>query len=409
MYVITSKIFQNILSLFHQVRHFEQPADALLSKYFRDNRKLKKPEKNIIAETIYTILRNYFKLTKMTSSTEQLIIYSWIRFMNIPAREVENILPREYGAYLNLGKIDDMVIELPEWIIERLATFMTMAEIKLLDNAMSSQPDLTLRVNTIKMNRKELLAEFKQQGIAAVETKYSPYGVRIKDKSILMNNELFLTGCFEVQDEASQLAGVFFNAKRGEMITDFCAGSGGKTLIFGMTMKNSGRIYAFDNNERRLNNLKPRLARSGLSNIYAQLISSENDSKLKRLAEKMDRVFVDAPCLGLGTIRRNPDLKFRQSITSLEEMTRLQAQILQSASKLVKFGGVLAYATCSILREENREIVDAFIENNSQFEIINLNQSISEVGLSVADERYLELFPHLHNTDGFFCCLMKKN
>ena len=218
-----------------------------------------------------------------------------------------------------------------------------------------------------------------------------------------------MQGLIEVQDEASQLAGLLLEPKRGDMVVDFCAGSGGKTLLFGMLMKNSGRIYAFDVNERRLGNLTPRLARSGLSNVYPQLITSENDSKLKRLAEKMDRVFVDAPCLGLGTLRRNPDLKFRQNEQGLAEINVKQLDILTAASRLVKPGGVLVYATCSILRAENQDVVENFLSEHAEFEIVEVKQVLKNLDLVLKDQRYLELNPVTHDTDGFFACIMQKN
>ncbi len=409
MYFVNFKVFKYTLDLWKEVKRFEYPTDAVLSKFFRDNRKINKNDKNIIAETIYTILRNYYKLHKVTQSDELLILCAWINLMKVSTDDIAEIFSRTYHEYLDLDKLDYDVIELPEWVIEKLLKVMSLDEIKALDKEMSAQARLTLRTNTLKINRKDLIAELKQQNIIATETKYSPWGVVIKEKASLMNNDLFANGCFEVQDESSQLAGLFFDAKRSEMITDFCAGSGGKTLVFGMTMKNTGRIYSFDVNERRLNNMKPRLSKSGLSNIYPQLITSEKDSKLKRLAEKMDRVFVDAPCLGFGTIRRNPDLKFRQSINSLAEINEKQISILSSAAKLVKSGGVLAYATCSILPEENQNIVQQFLESNPDYKIIELNELANDIGLELKDNNYLELFPHIHGTDGFFCCLMKKD
>jgi 16S rRNA (cytosine967-C5)-methyltransferase len=191
------------------------------------------------------------------------------------------------------------------------------------------------------------------------------------------------------------------------MVTDFCAGSGGKTLLIGMLMRNSGRIYAFDVNERRLTNLTPRLARSGLSNVYSQLISNENDTKIKRLAGKMDRVFVDAPCLGLGTLRRNPDLKLRQKEADIAEITVKQLAILTAASSLVKSGGRLVYATCSILAEENQDIITAFLSTHPNFEILEINQVIDVESLTLKDQRYLELSPNIHDTDGFFACVLQ--
>ena len=163
----------------------------------------------------------------------------------------------------------------------------------------------------------------------------------------------------EVQDEGSQLLAALVDAKRGEMVVDFCAGAGGKTLALGAAMRNTGRLYAFDVSGHRLESLKPRLARSGLSNVHPAQIAHERDDRIKRLAGKIDRVLVDAPCSGLGTLRRNPDLKWRQSPKSLEELQAKQSAILAGAARLLKPGGRLVYATCSLLPQENERVAEA--------------------------------------------------
>ena len=397
--------------LLAQVLEFEHPADALLSKFFRENRKLGLKDRNVIAETTYTILRHYIKLTKVVAAKNSftLIGYTWVKLLGVGRHEIRELRTINLGELDKLPELDMNVVELPEWVIQRLSANLTPDEITELAKAMTKQAPLTLRVNTIKTSRNDVLAAFSEQGIKVKPTVFSPYGVKLNDRAALIKNELFLQGLIEVQDEASQLAGLLLEPKRGDMVVDFCAGSGGKTLLFGMLMKNSGRIYAFDVNERRLGNLTPRLARSGLSNVYPQLITSENDSKLKRLAEKMDRVFVDAPCLGLGTLRRNPDLKFRQNEQGLAEINVKQLDILTAASRLVKPGGVLVYATCSILRAENQDVVENFLSEHAEFEIIEVKQVLKNLDLVLKDQRYLELSPVTHDTDGFFACIMQKS
>ena len=204
---------------------------------------------------------------------------------------------------------------------------------------MQEPAPLDLRVNTLLANREEVLALLKSDGIEGDATPYSPVGVRLSGKPAINRHELFVTGKVEVQDEGSQLLGYLLAPQRRDMVVDFCAGAGGKTLMLAALMRSQGRIYAFDTSEKRLNNLKPRLKRSGLSNLYPQLIANENDLKVKRLAGKIDRVLVDAPCSGLGTLRRNPDLKWRQSLQSIEELKHKQAAILASAANLLKPGG----------------------------------------------------------------------
>lgn len=191
------------------------------------------------------------------------------------------------------------------------------------------------------------------------------------------------------------------------MVVDFCAGAGGKSLMLGALMHSQGRLYAFDNSEKRLNNLKPRLKRSGLSNLYPQLIMNENDIKVKRLTGKIDRVLVDAPCSGLGTLRRNPDLKWRQSPQSIEELKRKQAAILSSAANLLKPGGRLIYATCSFLPEENQEIVENFLTSHPRFMLLNCAELMVQQKIPLDTGVFLQLSPRLHNTDGFFAAVLE--
>jgi 16S rRNA (cytosine967-C5)-methyltransferase len=198
-------------------------------------------------------------------------------------------------------------------------------------------------------------------------------------------------------------------AKRGEMVADFCAGAGGKTLALGAFMRNTGRLYAFDVSEKRLARLKPRLARSGLSNVHPVLIAHERDAKIKRLSGKLDRVLVDAPCSGLGTLRRNPDVKWRQTQVGISELNVKQSAILDSAARLLKAGGRLVYATCSMLEEENENIVQAFLLAHPDFTLLPVSQVLEEQKVDLAMGDYLKMFPHKHHTDGFFAAVMQRN
>jgi 16S rRNA (cytosine967-C5)-methyltransferase len=242
----------------------------------------------------------------------------------------------------------------------------------------------------------------------ASATPFSPIGIRLRGKPALNKHQLFLGGKVEVQDEGSQLLGFLLAPKRNDMVVDFCAGAGGKTLLLGAMMNSQGRLYAFDISEKRLANLKLRLKRSGLSNLHPQLIAHENDQKIKRLAGKIDRVLVDAPCSGMGTLRRNPDLKFRQSPQSIEELTQKQASILAAASKLLKPGGRLVYATCSLLPQENRAIVDAFLAAHPDFVLRPANEILAQQLIHLDTGECLQLSPLQHGTDGFFAAVMER-
>ncbi|AUR51502.1 RsmB/NOP family class I SAM-dependent RNA methyltransferase [Aquella oligotrophica] len=408
--MINDSLLKLNVQLLREVLEFKIPTDALLSKFFRENRKLQFTDRGIIAETVYTILRNYYKLSTAIEikNTFTLIAYVWLHYLKTPPSELSKLKSIKLAVIETLPRVNENTIEFPEWIKNRLSKNLPEAEIKNLSKAMEQQAPLTLRVNTLKMSVSEVHKVLNAEGIKSELTKFSPFGITLENKADLMRNKLFLDGAIEVQDEASQLAGILLEPKRSEMVVDFCAGSGGKTLLFGMLMKNTGRIYAFDINERRLGNLTPRLARSGLSNVYPQLIESENDSKIKRLHGKIDKVFVDAPCLGLGTLRRNPDLKFRYNEESLLQINEQQLSILSAASKLVKSGGKIVYATCSILREENQDIVEKFLAAESDFRLIDIGQIPVLEKLKLTDSRFLTLSPAVHGTDGFFAAVIEK-
>jgi 16S rRNA (cytosine967-C5)-methyltransferase len=201
------------------------------------------------------------------------------------------------------------------------------------------------------------------------------------------------------------------------MVVDFCAGAGGKTLAIGASMRNTGRLYAFDTSPHRLAALKPRLARSGLSNVHPAAIAHERDDRVKRLAGKIDRVLVDAPCSGLGTLRRNPDLKWRQNLTLVAELAVTQAAILHNAARLLKPGGRLVYATCSMLVQENEAIAQAFSDSHREFMTADAGSILTSLKVEGAaglcsggesGQRYLHLWPHRHQTDGYFAAVWQK-
>jgi 16S rRNA (cytosine967-C5)-methyltransferase len=222
----------------------------------------------------------------------------------------------------------------------------------------------------------------------------------------------FRAGLFEVQDEGSQLLAALVDARRGEMVVDFCAGAGGKTLALGAAMRNTGRLYAFDTSGHRLHALKPRVARSGLSNVHTVQIAHERDERIKRLAGKIDRVLVDVPCSGLGTLRRNPDLKWRQSPATVAQLRQQQQAILAGAATLLKPGGRLVYATCSLLALENEDVARTFGEDHAQFESVAAEQALAQAHIAQAGElvqdKWFRLWPHRHHTDGFFAAVWQR-
>jgi 16S rRNA (cytosine967-C5)-methyltransferase len=406
--MITNNIFYSLINLIKELFKFNTPTDKLLSTYFRNNRKLSSQQRALVAETVYTILRNYYKLTAtLNDNIPEIIGITWLKLMQIKPSLFAEIKLINYAKISQLDFVanDLSLFELPQWLITELKLQFTNEELLQLSNSMQQEASLDLRVNILKNNVNNVLKELK--AFNPIAMTYSNFGVRVKDKTFLAKHPLFLNGDIEVQDESSQIAGMLLNPKQGDTIVDFCAGAGGKTLLFGMLMRNSGRIYALDINEKRLNNLKPRAARAQLSNIYTMLISSEFDTKLNKLFGKIDKVFVDAPCSGIGTLRRSPELKFRQTLDSINELNKIQLSIITQAAKLVKSNGYLVYATCSILKQENQDIVNKFLTENKNFTLIPLTQVFKSNHFN-SQQDYLTLLPHIHGCDGFFAALLQR-
>jgi 16S rRNA (cytosine967-C5)-methyltransferase len=300
-------------------------------------------------------------------------------------------------------------MSLPDWIYDRLAARFPEEELAALGRSMLEPAPLDLRVNTLLTKREDALAALRASEIEARPCSLSPAGIRLKDKPQLEKHALFVGGHVEVQDEGSQLVAMLVDARRGQMVVDFCAGAGGKTLALGALMHSAGRLYAFDTSERRLTNLKPRLKRSGLSNVHPQLIDSENDIRVKRLAGKIDRVLVDAPCSGTGTLRRNPDIKWRQQETAIAELSAKQRSILSAAARLPKIGGRLIYATCSLLAEENEAVVEAFLAERPNWTVVDAAEMLRQAGVPFAEVGpYVHLLPHRDDTDGFFVAVLER-
>ena len=437
---------------------FEHPADAVVSRFFRENRQLGPRERATLAETAYSVLRKkllFESLARAGSGARErrLAILGFAESLNAQSKgESSKPANKNYGKSANTaaGKprqtfdtqsfiaaaltlpeqqwlqacqevqpedlMESQRHNLPQWLAEPLKAqvgdeFWPLAE------SMEISAPLDLRVNALNSKRAEVQQELAKAGIVAEETPYSPWGLRVHGKPALNQLNAFIRGALEVQDEGSQLLALLLDAKRGEMVVDFCAGAGGKTLAIGATMRNTGRLYAFDVSGHRLDALKPRLARSGLSNVHPAAIAHERDERIKRLAGKIDRVLVDAPCSGLGTLRRNPDLKWRQSPEAVAELTQKQTAILDSAARLVKAGGRLVYATCSILPQENEGIAEAFSAAHPDFELEDAGAVLEQLKVENAaqlctggesGQSYLRLWPHRHATDGFFAAVWKR-
>ncbi|MEW6313633.1 MAG: RsmB/NOP family class I SAM-dependent RNA methyltransferase [Pseudomonadota bacterium] len=395
------------------------PADAVLRRHFREHPELGARDREFVAELVFGVLRRKRLLEYLVgerATPRRLALAYLMKIGGLNLREFAELASESETKWLAQVKAmptDALPLavraDLPDWLVEKLVAFADEHAILELARGMQQPAPLDLRVNTLLAGRDEVLEKFREENIAAVPTPYSPLGVRLADKPALNKHALFVAGKFEVQDEGSQLLGFLLAPKRRDMVVDFCAGAGGKTLLLGALMHSQGRLYAFDVSEKRMHNLKLRLKRSSLSNVHPQLIHNENDLKIKRLAGKIDRVLVDAPCSGLGTLRRNPDLKWRQTPQDIEELKQKQAAILAAAAKLIKPGGRLVYATCSILPEENQEIVEAFLAGHGNFKLLDCAQLLAAQDIALDTGRYLQLLPHLHHTDGFFAAALERN
>jgi 16S rRNA (cytosine967-C5)-methyltransferase len=423
---ITGLVVDHLAQLLAQVLRFEGPADAVMSRYFRHHTKLGSRDRGLIAEAVFFALRRYASLRWMmqpahpgraprlaaliTLAREHGMEALDARAMRGDERAIRHALSMRVDAAPRAVQA-----EVPLWLYRKVGDQYGDADA--LFAAMTEGAPLDLRVNTQRAKRDEVLAELRSSTrqhapLHAEATPYSPDGIRLLEKPGLTRWPLFQDGKIEVQDEGSQLIGRLVAPRRGDMVVDFCAGAGGKTLALGSLMRSTGRIYAFDIHARRLAGLGPRLKRSGLSNVHPAAIATENDMRVKRLSGKIDRVLVDAPCSGSGTLRRNPDLKWRFDESELARVNSVQRKVLRAAARLVKPEGRLVYATCSLLAEENQAVVERFLADQQQFSLLPAAEVLATQAIRIPEtERfapYFVMLPHLHGTDGFFAAVLQR-
>jgi len=274
--------------------------------------------------------------------------------------------------------------------------------------ALLTAAPLDLRVNPLKATREVVLRALRALGLRAERSRMAPYGVRVNERPSLSSLPMLKNGEVEIQDEGSQLVAMLVDARPGERVVDFCAGAGGKTMAIAAQMLNKGHIIACDVRDNRLKRSAERFRRAELHNIETRLLASERDRWVKRHKGAFDRVLVDAPCSGTGTWRRNPDARWRALGAGLDSLLPLQGSILASAARLVKPGGRLVYATCSMLHEENEEQVATFLAAHPAFRVVTLHEAAPQLTDS-AHSDYLSLTPARHGTDGFFAAIMRRD
>lgn len=397
-----------------EILRFARPADQVLSAYFRRHPELGPRERGLIAETSFAVLRRRRSLAAAAGGDEPraLVAGALARVLGFSARALEAIADPDWIAQVRAAGTDaypDAVrADLPDWLWERLEQEHGRKEAMRIAQGLLNPAPLDLRVNLARVSREEAQQRLVADGLDARPTPYSPAGLRLSGKPAINRHPLFKEGLVEVQDEGSQLLAWLVAPRRGEMVADYCAGAGGKTLALGMLMRGAGRIYAMDVSDKRLAALRPRAARAGLSNVHSVALSGESDPRAKRLAGKLDRVLVDAPCSGFGTLRRNPDLKWRHDARAVTELAAKQRRILEAAARLVKPGGRLVYATCSILREENEAVADAFQAGHPGFRPLSCSALLAAQRIDLAGGERLRLWPHVHATDGFFAAAYER-
>ena len=410
---VTRALLAHAASALSRILRFDAPADQLLSAYFRQQRSLGPSERAFVAEAVFAVLRRRRSLEAAAgaSTPSALVAAALLRVLGLSARALQGLVDEDLLRKLREARNAELPpavrADLPDWLWQRLVEQRGEEEAMRLAQGLLNPAPLDLRVNLARIERDAAQARLAGDGIEADATPYSPACLRATGRPAINRHPLFADGLIEVQDEGSQLLAWLVAPRRGEMIADYCAGAGGKTLALGMLMRGTGRIYAMDISAKRLAALAPRAARAGITNVHT-LVLGEDDARARRLAGKLDRVLVDAPCSGFGTLRRNPDLKWRHGPDAIAELGAKQRAILKAAARLVKPGGRLVYATCSILQEENDAVADDFLRENAEFRPFSCAEAFAAGRIALDTGERLRLSPHLQGMDGFFAaCFVK--
>ena len=381
----------HLVHLLGALRQLKQPAEAALAAYFAQHPQLGARDRGQLADAVYQVLRLRPGYDALASG-----VPDW-------ATQVADLLQR--GADARAAHPH----HLPDWLAQALQA--AHPQFSALAQALVEPAPLDLRVNLQRAKPAAVLAELAQAGIQAQPTALAPAGLRVVGRVNVQRLPSFAQGWFEVQDEGSQLLALLLGARRGEQVVDFCAGAGGKTLALADAMRGQGQVLALDTSAHRLAAMRPRLARLGLQHmVQTMALEGLADARLQRWQRKAHRVLVDAPCSGLGTLRRHPGIKWRVQPSDIVQHAQTQQQVLQAAAQLVAPGGRLVYATCSLLPDENQAVAQAFASHNPNWQLVPAAQALPK---SVAQrlgggaEPYLSLRPDQHGCDGFFAAVWK--
>jgi 16S rRNA (cytosine967-C5)-methyltransferase len=427
---------QTAIDLLHAIHGGSAPADRATAAFFRNRRYIGAKDRRDVLDRAYAVLRRRAALDwwiwKSGQSPRDLdrarliaslaLLDGWtadriagsfdgVDYHPPKLDEAERRIAKAVAgkAIENGEQPDDVRGEYPDWIaplLEKRFGARLDAEMRAAITAASTD----LRVNTLKATREEAIAVLKKEGVTAMPTGLSPVGLRVHGRPPLATMQVFKDGLIEVQDEGSQLVALLADARPGQRVADFCAGAGGKTLAMAAKMNNKGKIVACDVLEGRIDRAAVRFNRAGVHNVERKALSSERDQWVKRHAGTFDRVLVDAPCSGTGTWRRNPDAKWKLTPEDVAELQQVQRNILDSAWRLVKPGGRLIYATCSLLAEENEAQIEAFLSERADFKRVPVGEVWASAigGACPATSDTLSLTPAQHGTDGFFAAVVER-
>ncbi len=403
-------LLQHAQNLLRTAFSFERALDSVVSDFFRAHKNLGQKDRALLAELVYFSVRHKRFLEALSGGNlKQIILLSAFLENKNDFDVLLNENEKAFFQHFDLKEYEkklpfSVFYSFPDWLLKALP--FKGKDLENLCRALNQKAPFDLRINPLKIKMEEGLAAFPN----AQTMPFSPFGFRLKENRALYQHPLFLEGKIEVQDEGSQLVALLTNAHRRENVADFCAGAGGKSLLLGAMMKNSGTLYGIDISEKRLYQFKQRFKKSGLSNIHFLRIENEKDARLKRLKNRFDCVLADVPCSGTGTLRRNPDLKWRQNEEKIKKLNELQLSILNSASSLVKKGGRLIYSTCSLLPMENENIAETFLKNHTEFKPLHLKEWNEKNNCFIQnplpdfifnEHGQLSLSP-FNETDGFF-------
>lgn len=378
-------------------------ADKVVQQLLKRDKRWGSRDRAFVAETTYDIVRwkrlyaeiaevkepfsrdDVWRLIAVWATLKGIKLPDWKYFENTPTRKIK-------GRFDEFSKIRKIKESVPDWMDELVAKELGENLWSKEVAALNLQADVVLRVNTLKTTKEKLQAELFDLDIETEEVKNHPDALRLKERTNVFTTDAFKKGFFEVQDGSSQKVAEFLDVQPGMKVVDTCAGAGGKTLHLAALMENKGQIVAMDIYENKLKELKRRAKRAGAHNIEMRVIDSTKP--IKKLYDKADRVLIDAPCSGLGVLRRNPDAKWKLQPEFIDKIKETQAQILSSYSRMVKPGGKIVYATCSILPSENQDQIKHFLT--------------SEAGKDFTFVKEKKILSHESGFDGFYMALLEK-